>query len=177
VVVVGVLRVVDGLNRLLTGLVGLLLAAMAASVFGQVMVRFVLTSLGINISAPWTEELARYLLIWIVFLGAGIGCRKGQLISLEFVVRALPWLPGQVAKHAGCLVCIGFFGLLVSVGMAFVELGRVETSPVMNLSKAWVYWAMPAGASLMILNTAAFMAEAIATRQDIRLMAGAASAE
>lgn len=172
-----VLRLVDGLNLLLTMLVGALLAVMAASVLGQVMVRFVLTALGVNISAPWTEELARYLLIWIVFLGAGIGCRKGQLISLEFVVRTLPRLPGQVAKHAGYLICIGFFGLMVSVGLAFVELGRVETSPVMNLSKAWVYWAMPAGASLMILNTAAFMVEAIATRQDIRDLAGAASAD
>jgi TRAP-type C4-dicarboxylate transport system permease small subunit len=123
------------------------------------------------------EELARYALIWIVFLGAGVGCRKGQLISLEFVVRALPRLPGQIAKHAGYLMCIGFFGLMVSVGVAFVELGRVETSPVMNLSKAWVYWAMPAGASLMILNTAAFMAEAVVTRADIRDMASAASTD
>jgi TRAP-type C4-dicarboxylate transport system permease small subunit len=93
------------------------------------------------------------------------------------VVRALPWLPGQIAKHAGYLMCIGFFGLMVSVGVAFVELGRVETSPVMNLSKAWVYWAMPAGASLMILNTAAFMAEAVVTRADIRDMASAASTD
>lgn len=172
-----VLRIVDGLNWLLTAVVGVLLAVMATAVFGQVMVRFVLTAVGINISAPWTEELARYVLIWIVFLGAGIGCRKGQLISLEFVVRALPWLAGQVAKHAGYLMCIGFFGLMVSVGIAFVELGRVETSPVMNLSKSWVYWAMPAGASLMILNTAAFMAEALVTRADIRDMASAASTD
>jgi TRAP-type C4-dicarboxylate transport system permease small subunit len=47
----------------------------------------------------------------------------------------------------------------------------------MNLSKAWVYWAMPAGASLMILNTAAFMAEAVVTRADIRDMASAASTD
>lgn len=172
-----ILRLVDALNLLLTGLVGVLLAVMATAVFGQVLVRFVLTAGGLNISAPWTEELARYVLIWIVFLGAGVGCRKGQLISLEFVVRALPWLPGQIAKHAGYLICIGFFGLMVSVGIAFVELGRVETSPVMNLSKAWVYWAMPAGASLMILNTAAFMAEALVTRADIRDMASAASTD
>lgn len=171
------LKLVDALNLLLSWMVGLLLALMAAAVLGQVLVRFVLTAVGINISAPWTEELARYLLIWIVFLGAGIGCRKGQLISLEFLVRALPPLPGQALRYAGLAVCIGLFGLLISVGIAFVELGRVETSPVMNLSKSWVYWAMPAGASLMILNTASFMAEALITRQDIRLIGGSASAD
>lgn len=171
------LKLVDGLNLMLSWFVGLLLALMAAAVLGQVLVRFVLTAVGINISAPWTEELARYLLIWIVFLGAGIGCRRGQLISLEFLVRALPPIPGQALRYLGLVVCIGFFGLLVSVGIAFVDLGLVETSPVMNLSKSWVYWAMPAGASLMILNTASFMAEALITRQDIRLMSAGTVAD
>jgi TRAP-type C4-dicarboxylate transport system permease small subunit len=163
-----VIRLVDGLNRGLTWLIGLLLAVMAVSVFTQVMVRFVLTAAGINLSAAWTEELARYVLIWVVFLGAGIGCRRRQLISLEFVVRRLPSLPGQGVVHLGLLLCLGFFGLLISVGLAFMELGAVETSPVMQIPKAWVYAAMPAGAALMILNTATLMAETLLERRDIR---------
>jgi TRAP-type C4-dicarboxylate transport system permease small subunit len=162
------LWLVDRLNLVLTYVIGLLLAVMTMAVFTQVMVRFVLTTAGINMSAAWTEEVARYVLIWIVFLGAGIGCRKRQLISLEFIVRALPSLPGQGIVHLGLLVCLGFFGLLISVGMAFMELGAVETSPVMQIPKAWVYAAMPAGAALMILNTAAVMAEALLDRRDIR---------
>jgi TRAP-type C4-dicarboxylate transport system permease small subunit len=162
------LWLVDRLNLLLTYAIGLLLAVMTAAVFTQVMVRFVLTTAGINISAAWTEELARYALIWIVFIGAGIGCRRRQLISLEFVVRALPSLPGQGVVHLGLLLCLGFFGLLISVGLAFMELGEVETSPVMQIPKAWVYAAMPAGAALMILNTAALMAETLLDRRDIR---------
>jgi TRAP-type C4-dicarboxylate transport system permease small subunit len=163
---------VDRLNLALTWLIGLLLAVMAVSVFTQVMVRFVLTAAGINLSAAWTEELARYVLIWIVFLGAGIGCRKRQLISLEFVVRRLPSLPGQGMAYLGLLACLGFFGLLISVGLAFMELGEVETSPVMQIPKAWVYAAMPAGAALMILNTAVMMIETLAQRRDIRLVGG-----
>lgn len=166
------LWLVDRLNLLLTYGIGLLLAVMTFAVFTQVMVRFVLTAAGINLSAAWTEEVARYVLIWIVFLGAGIGCRKRQLISLEFIVRALPSLPGQGLVHLGLLVCLGFFGLLISVGLAFMELGAVETSPVMQIPKAWVYAAMPAGAALMILNTAALMAESLLDRRDIRTIGG-----
>jgi TRAP-type C4-dicarboxylate transport system permease small subunit len=162
--------VVDRLNLGLTYLIGLLLAVMTFAVLTQVLVRFVLTAAGINLSAAWTEEVARYVLIWIVFLGAGIGCRKRQLISLEFIVRWLPSLPGQAIVHLGLLACIGFFGLLISVGLAFMELGAVETSPVMQVPKAWVYAAMPAGASLMLLNTAVLMAETLMQRQDIRLV-------
>lgn len=165
-----IIWVVDRLNVGLTYLIGLLLAVMTFAVLTQVVVRFVLTAAGINLSAAWTEEVARYVLIWIVFLGAGIGCRKRQLISLEFVVRWLPSLPGQGLVHLGLLACIGFFGLLISVGFAFMELGAVETSPVMQIPKAWVYAAMPAGASLMILNTVVLIAETLMQRRDIRMV-------
>ncbi|WP_270937095.1 TRAP transporter small permease [Falsiroseomonas oryzae] len=169
-----IIWLVDRLNLVLTYLIGLLLAVMTFAVLTQVLVRFVLTAAGVNISAAWTEEVARYVLIWIVFLGAGIGCRRRQLISLEFVVRWLPPLPGQGLVHAGLLLCLGFFGLLISVGLAFMELGAVETSPVMQIPKAWVYAAMPAGASLMILNTAVLIAETLLQRRDIRTVADAA---
>jgi TRAP-type C4-dicarboxylate transport system permease small subunit len=165
-----IIGLVDRLNIGLTYVIGLLLAVVAFAVFAQVMVRFVLTAVGINLSAAWTEEVARYLLIWIVFIGAGIGCRRRQLISLEFIVRRLPSLPGQGLVHVGLLLCIGFFGLLVSVGLAFMELGAVETSPVMQIPKAWVYAAMPAGAALMILNTTVLMADSLMNRRDIRLV-------
>jgi TRAP-type C4-dicarboxylate transport system permease small subunit len=166
------LWLVDRLNLVLTYVIGVLLAVMTVAVFTQVMVRFVLTAVGVNLSAAWTEEVARYVLIWVVFLGAGIGCRKRQLISLEFVVRALPSLPGQAVVHLGLLLCLGFFGLLISVGLAFMELGAVETSPVMQIPKAWVYAAMPAGAALMILNTVTLIAETAMQRRDIRLVGG-----
>ncbi len=167
-----IIWLVDRLNHLLTYLIGLLLAVMSFAILVQVMVRFVLTTLGLNLSAAWTEELARYALIWIVFLGAGIGCRSRQLISLEFVVRALPRGPGQGLVYLGLLACIAFFGLLISVGHAFMELGAVETSPVMQVPKAWVYAAMPAGAALMILNTTVLIAETLIARRDIRLVGG-----
>jgi TRAP-type C4-dicarboxylate transport system permease small subunit len=163
---------VGRLNLVLTYLIGLLLAVMTFAIFTQVLVRFVLTTAGVNLSAAWTEEVARYALIWVVFLGAGIGCRNRQLISLEFVVRWLPPLPGQGLVHLGLLACIGFFGLLISVGLAFMELGAVETSPVMQVPKAWVYAAMPAGAALMILNTTVLITETLMQRRDIRLVGG-----
>lgn len=167
-----IFALVDRLNQVLTWFIGLLLAVMTFAVFTQVMVRFVLTAIGWNFSAAWTEEVARYVLIWIVFVGAGIGCRRRQLISLEFVVRALPSLAGQAVVHLGLLACIGFFALLISVGLAFMDLGAVETSPVMQIPKAWVYAAMPVGAALMALNTFVLIAETLLTRRDIRLVGG-----
>lgn len=158
----------DGVNTLVTALVAALLAVVALAVLGQVMVRFVLTAAGINISAPWTEELARYTLIWMVFLGAAVGVRHARMIALEFGVRKLPSRAGVPIRYAVMILSMAFFGLLFWVGLDFIELGRSETSPVLGITKDWVYWAMPVGMVLMILNSLALIAETIVENRDIR---------
>lgn len=159
---------VDRMNRLCTWVVGLLLFVMSVAVMAQVTVRFVLTAVGLNISAPWTEELARYCLIWMVFLGAGVGVRHAQMIALEFLVTSLPKVLGQTVRYGVIVLSIAFFAMMVWVGLEFVELGKTETSPVMNLTKTYVYWAMPVGATLMIINSFALVADTILSGRDIR---------
>ncbi len=164
------MRAVDGMNAGVTLVVGLLLAAMSVAVMGQVTVRFVLTAAGINVSAPWTEELARYCLIWMIFLGAGVGVRKGQMIALEFLVRKVPDRLGIATRYAVIALSVAFFCLMFVVGLDFVELGRTERSPVMGITKDLVYWAMPVGAALMIVNSLALVAQSLIERRDIRYM-------
>lgn len=159
----------DVLNRAVFFFVGALLAAIACVVLIQVVVRFVLTAVGINVVAPWTEELARYLLVWMVFLGAAVGCRKMQLIALTFVIGWVPPLLGRAARLVALGLCLWFFAILVYYGWQFVQIiGRTELSPVMQISKNWIFWAMPVGASLMIVNTLAFVAEAMLPGGDLR---------
>lgn len=158
----------DRVNALATVLVAALLAIVALAVMGQVTVRFVLTAFGINISAPWTEEVARYTLIWMVFLGAAIGVRHARMIALEFGIRKLPKGVGVPIRYAVMIMSMAFFGLLFWVGMDFLELGRSERSPVLGITRDYVYWAMPVGMALMILNSLALIAETILEGRDIR---------
>lgn len=158
----------DRVNALATALVAALLAIVALAVMGQVTVRFVLTAFGINISAPWTEEVARYTLIWMVFLGAAIGVRHARMIALEFGIRKLPKGVGVPIRYAVMIMSMAFFGLLFWVGMDFLELGRSERSPVLGITRDYVYWAMPVGMVLMILNSLALIAETILEGRDIR---------
>ncbi|NEX46706.1 TRAP transporter small permease [Rhodobacter sp. ETT8] len=162
---------IDKLNSGVTILVGLLLMVVTVSVFGQVTVRFVLTAAGVNISAPWTEELARYALIWMVFLGAGVGVRHAQMIALEFGVRKLPAKIGVPVRYLSILLCLGFFVMMVWVGLSFVNLGRTETSPVLGITKDYVYWAMPVGASLMFINALTLILDTALSGRDIRYAA------
>lgn len=158
----------DRLNVLATFIVAALLAIVAIAVMGQVTVRFVLTAFGINISAPWTEEIARYTLIWMVFLGAAIGVRHARMIALEFGIRKLPKGVGVPIRYAVMIMSTAFFGLLFWVGVDFLELGRSERSPVLGITRDYVYMAMPVGMVLMILNSFALIAETILESRDIR---------
>jgi TRAP-type C4-dicarboxylate transport system permease small subunit len=165
----GIIGVVDRLNGAVAMVVGLLLAVVAGLVVVQVTVRFVLTAAGINLSVPWTEELARFTLIWMVFLGAAVGVRHSRLIALEFAIRKLPGIAGIPLRYLVLLVCVGFYALLVSVGTDFLALGRTERAPVTGITRDRIYWAMPVGAGLMILNTLTLILESWVERFDIRL--------
>jgi TRAP-type transport system small permease protein len=64
--------------------------ALAGVVFTQFFTRYAL-----NNSASWTEEIARYLLIGVVFVGASIGVAKNNHIQVDLLYR---WLPAGVAR-------------------------------------------------------------------------------
>lgn len=162
------LAVIDGINRLLGWSLAALLAAIAVVVMIQVLVRFILTAIGVDVRASWTEELARYLLCWMVFLGAAYGCRHAQLMALDFAVSRLPGALGQAAKYLSLVLCLGFFLLLVQVGWSFMEFGRTESSAVMRMPMIRVYAAIPVGAALMVMNTLGLMLEAWISGADIR---------
>lgn len=151
--------VVDGTNRLIGHLMAAALGVMVVCTMLQVLVRFLLTRFGILMSVPWTEEMARYLMIWIVFLGSAIACRKGQLIALEFLVAALPAWLAKALRIIALVVSLAFYVLLVWIGWQYVTDNLIERSPVMTIRMEWVYIALPASAVLMVVNTLCFLLE------------------
>ncbi len=73
-------KIMDNINQWVKYLVSFLLVVLAILVVLQVTTRFV-----INIPLSWTEELAKYLMIYIVFLGSGLAMRHNQHIAIDFL--------------------------------------------------------------------------------------------
>lgn len=84
-------RCIEAYFWLLKGLIAILLAAMMVLVFGNVILRYFFGS-GIIVS----EEISRWLFVWMVFLGAVIGMREHAHIGVESLVRRLPRRARQV---------------------------------------------------------------------------------
>ena len=82
----------------------LLFWALGGVVFTQFFTRYFL-----NDSASWTEEIARYLLIGVVFVGASIGVAKNNHIQVDLLYRYLPQRAGRVMAIAVDAIRIAFY--------------------------------------------------------------------
>lgn len=149
------LRGVNILNVVLRHVVGAMLGTMVIVVTIQILVRFALPRVGINVSAPWSEELARYLMIWCIFLGAAVAARAGDLIAVESLADAVPERWELVIRNVALATTTAFLGLLIWLGLRWMEFGEGETSTVMNIPMSWVYAALPLGACFMTVNLVA----------------------
>ncbi|AMM24188.1 TRAP transporter small permease [Variovorax sp. PAMC 28711] len=98
-------EVVDLSDTIAEGWIALALFwLLALTVFYQFVTRYVM-----NDSASWTEEVARYMLIGVVFVGATIGVAKNNQIQVDFFYRHMPVTVGRWLSRAVDVVRIGFF--------------------------------------------------------------------
>ena len=127
----------------------LCLAAMCLMVFGNVVLRHVFDS-GINTS----EELSRFLFIWLTFLGAIVAMREGGHLGMDMVVRRLTGRTRWVALMLGqllVLACCGamLWGLILQHDINVANIGLVT-----GLSMAIVYsvaWLCAASIGAMVI--------------------------
>ena len=128
------------------GLLLLMMVVLCADVFLGVFSRYV-----IGRTFTWYDEIARLLFVWIVFLGAAVGVRRTAHFRLHLLVDRFPPGVRRAADVFGVLVLIGFGLVLIQQGWKLVELGQFQRTPVMGLSKQYVYLSVPAGGALIIL--------------------------
>lgn len=139
-------KILDGLNLLTEYVVSLLLVIMVVVVFLQVIFRFVLRA-----SLPWSEELSRYVMVWIAFLGAAIGIRRKSHIGVEALVMLFPKEWQRRAEFLVSILSAVFFAFLVQYGKLILKTVRFQRSPAMELSMAIPYGAILVGGALMFL--------------------------
>jgi TRAP-type C4-dicarboxylate transport system permease small subunit len=123
---------------------GLLIAVIATAVFLQVWFRYVFHS-----PLAWTEELSRYLQVWLTAIGAGIGVRLGMHFRLDIIFLVIPSTALRWYRLAIVLASLVFIGMLFWYGIAILQTVRLQHSPAMSVSMAFPYLAIPTGAGLM----------------------------
>ncbi len=134
------------LNRWVEGSLFVMGFGMAAIVSAQVFSRYVL-----NHSIYWSEELSRYLLVWLTFLGASSAYRRGMHPGVDVLYARMPprlRKAAAVIVHAASML---LFGVMIWYGCRFAYFVRLQISPALSLPK-WILFAVVplSGAILMV---------------------------
>ena len=127
-------------------LIGTLILTASFILFANVVARYVF-----NLGIPWAEELVRYQIVWMVFLGASVAARQGVHIGVDILVK---FAPAAVSKGVTLLVNaigIAFCAALVFFGAELIIQTRAfgQVSPAMQIPMWLVQLAIPVGSALM----------------------------
>lgn len=123
---------------------------MSVIVLLQVFFRFV-----VYMPFPWSEEIARYLMIWVGMLGSFVALRKGRHIGVSFLVDRLPAAVTRVLTPFIQFALIAFLAVIAVQGWKLALFNAAQKSPAMMIPMVYPYLAIPVGALLMILELTA----------------------
>ena len=139
-------KFIDYYHQLLTWLMVATVAILIVPVTLQIISRFT----GLIPSYIWTEEMSRFLFIWMVMLGAMIGIREGT----HFEVDVWPEL-GERANAALRIVshaCVLVFALVfLWWGIKFVQFGWYQESELAELPMPFIFVAWPVAGATWLL--------------------------
>jgi len=124
----------------------LLFAAMAFVTFLGVFFRYVVRD-----PLHWTEELARFLMLWAGFLAMNVAMHHRQHINIDIIVRALPtWLSKSLGYICDLLIC--YFLIVLTMKGYSMSFNTMVSASSMKFSMFWIYMAVPVGAFFTLVQ-------------------------
>lgn len=122
---------------------------MVVTIFVATMIRYLTT-----LSLVWAEELARYCMVWIGFLGASLGIQKNAHIGVEALVSRLPerFKPSLTIFRTLVIILFNILILIFSLQIIWSQIQTEQVSPALQIPIGIAYAAIPVGMVLMTLR-------------------------
>ena len=127
-----------------------LLAIVVVIVLVQVFGRYIL-----RISLSWPEELARYVLVWLMFFGVAAAAATRSQIVVDTLLELVSPRVRRVLEGIGTLAGLVAVGLLLWTSRPLFGPASRSTSPATGIPSFWIYLAIPVGGALLGLFTLA----------------------
>ena len=137
-------RIQRYLNMILAGLVSLMMGVMLVVIFMAAASRYLL-----NASPTWAEELARYLMVWVCFLGAPLAVGEGGHVGVQVLMARLPLGPKKAIRLLTIAAIELFLGVVVAKAFVLIGMITMQESPALRIPIYYVYLAVPIGCILL----------------------------
>ena len=125
----------------------ILLGAMVINVTLGVFCRYVLNS-----SLSWTEELARYFMVWFAFIGMALAFKDESHINVSFIVSKFPLYFRHIIKLIVYALILFFLTTLFVQSISLLKIVSIQNSPSMQLPMIYPYFSVTVGAVLMMIE-------------------------
>lgn len=146
IIVQGIHKLSDLLDKIMEIVIVFMLGAMVAITGAQIVCRIFFTSLA------WSEEATRYLLIWSTLLGAGCVYKHSGHISISLVQDALSGKAKDVLQILIHGLCCFLFVLILYYGIQYFGRQGKQLSPAMRLPMRYIYTCIPIGCAIMAFH-------------------------
>jgi len=139
------LRIIIHISRLLYRVASffgvILMILMILTLFAGVFSRYVL-----NEPIFWTDEFARIVLMWSIFIGAGLSFKRGSTIDhihIDYFVSLLPPQYKGMSHKITWSICILFLIVLLIIGIRFFFQTLSLQTAALEISKGFIYISLP----------------------------------
>ena len=136
------------MDRGINWVLAVLMAVMVVVIALQVWYRFIL-----NNPLDWSEELGRYVFVWISFLGSAAGVRYQVHLGIDVLEKIVG---PDVFRYVVALINVVtqiFLVFVIYWGFTLLTIVRFQTSPSMLIPMTYPYAAVPVGAIFMLINS------------------------
>lgn len=131
------------INMWVERLVAFLMVLLVLDVWLGVVARYAL-----RWQIPWTEELARYLMIWAALLAVSAGIAYREHIGFIMLLRKLPKFMQRAFLVAFDVLGFCFFAFMFAYGIGMAQTGAKQFAMIFDMSMAWPYAAVPVASLL-----------------------------
>lgn len=139
-------RVLDWINRIFENLIYICMAALIVVVTVQITSRSLFTA------TSWSEEMSRFLLIYISLMGAACAFKNNKHISIRLFHDKLSPRAGRVFEIVVGVLCVVFFILMLRYGVNLILNQRYQVSGTMKVPIQYIYIAIPVTTGVMLLQ-------------------------
>lgn len=139
-------------------LAGAMLVAICLIVFAGVFFRYFL-----HIGLGWTEELSRYLQVWMTFIGATVAVKRWSHFQLTIVDQIIPEGARRYTRIAAIVVVMVLAAIMIRHGIDITRVSWNQSSPYMDWNIGYLYLVVPISGVLMELFAIGHLVRAVRT--------------
>ena len=132
-------------NKIASHATVVLFTVMTLIVWVQIFFRFILGG-----GIAWSEEVAKYLMVWMALLGASVLFRQGGHIAITYFISKLSFLRYILIFHA--ILSAALFVLLIYYGIDYAAFGFKCISPASGIRRFWPYLSIPVGGGFLLVQ-------------------------